>query len=194
MWSSRKDAELAFQQVELHEQDDDGVVDQHLLARDGVVDLAEQAADVLHVGPSHDPEEPVLDNQELDIVDDEGVVVVVVKEAQSLGAGLAADFQDGGSAVPGGDGGAAVVGPEEVQASGLRGDLVDVEDLIVSAVRGRVGAPVVLYLRHDVALALRVAARCMHSSWLLRGSAARVADGELVNAVPGSELAVWRCL
>ena len=52
--------------------------------------------DVPHVGPSHEPEEPVLDNQKLGIVDDEGVVVVVVEEAQSLGAGLTADFQDGG--------------------------------------------------------------------------------------------------
>jgi hypothetical protein len=67
---------------------------------------------------------------------------------------------------------------------------VDVEHLVVAARAGRVGALVVFYLQHDVAVALRAAALLVHSSWALRGSGAGVAHSVLVNGVSGSELAV----
>jgi hypothetical protein len=182
------DAELAVQQAELHEQDDDGVVDQDLVGRRAVVELAEQAPDVLRVLPSYHLEQPVLDDEVLGVVDNEGVLAV--EEAQSLGAGLATGFQNAGVAVAGGAVGAAIVGLEEEEPSWPRKDLVDVEHLVVAARAGRVGALVVFYLRHDVAVALRAAALLVHYSWLLRGSGAGVAHGVLVDGVSGSELAV----
>ena len=178
-----------MQQAELHEQDDYGVVEHDLAGGGAVVDLDEHAADVLHVLPPHHLEQPVLEDEVLGVVDDEGVVVV--KEAQSLSAGLAADFQDAGHAVAAADVRAAIVGLQEEKASWAREDLVDVENFVVTTRLGHIGALVVLYLRHDIAVALRAAALLVLSSWLLLGGGARVADGVLIDMVSGSELAVW---
>ena len=68
---------------------------------------------------------------------------------------------------------------------------MDVENFVVTTRLGRIGALVVLYLRHDIAVALRAAALLVLSSWLLLGGGAGVADGVLVDMVSGSELAVW---
>ena len=56
---------------------------------------------------------------------------------------------------------------EEFRTANKEAKLVDFHSIHIrfgTLDQTRIGAPVVLYLRHDVALALRVAARCMHSS------------------------------